>query len=126
MKEKINVNLNEYVEIETKEKIFARMCQILDKNNKKIEIPFDKYDEIEADILLKDKYLDKAPEFFSQDTKQRILIMRIMEVFCEEEETTMEDLLGAIINPSLCKGKTISTKEDTKSCVLIIELTESH
>lgn len=125
MKEKVNVNLNEHVEIETKEKVFARMCQILDKHNRRLEIPFNDYDELEGQILLKDGYFNGMPEFFSEDTKQRILIMRIMEKFCNEEETTMDDLLGAIINPSLCKGKTISTHENTESCILIIELTET-
>lgn len=125
MQDRINANPEEFIEIETKEKIFARMCQILDKNNKKIEIPFLKYDEIEADII-KSGFLNSAPKFFTQDTTQRIVIMRIIEIFCGEEETTMDDLMGAVINPSLCFGKAITTKEDTKSCVLIVELTESH
>ena len=101
------------------------MCQVLEKNERKVSIPFDEYDSIEKSII-ESNFLNEAPEFFSQDTKQRILIMRIMESYCKEEQTTMEDLIGAVINPSLCKGKAISTKEDTNSCVLIIELTESH
>lgn len=125
MQEKIKVNPEEFIEIETKEKVFARMCQVLEKNERKVSIPFDEYDSIEKNII-ESNFLNEAPEFFSQDTKQRILIMRIMESYCKEEQTTMEDLIGAVINPSLCKGKTISTKEDTNSCVLIIELTESH
>lgn len=125
MQEKIKANPEEFIEIETKEKVFARMCQVLEKNERKVSIPFDEYDSIEKNII-ESNFLNEAPEFFSQDTKQRILIMRIMESYCEEEQTTMEDLIGAVINPSLCKGKTISTKEDTNSCVLIIELTESH
>ena len=125
MQEKIKVNPEEFIEIETKEKVFARMCQVLEKNGRKVSIPFDEYDSIEKNII-ESNFLNEAPEFFSQDTKQRILIMRIMESYCKEEQTTMEDLIGAVINPSLCKGKTISTKEDTNSCVLIIELTESH
>ena len=125
MKEKIKVNPEEFIEIETKEKVFARMCQVLEKNERKVSIPFDEYDSIEKSII-ESNFLNEAPEFFSQDTKQRILIMRIMESYCKEEQTTMEDLIGAVINPSLCKGKAISTKEDTNSCVLIIELTESH
>lgn len=125
MQEKIKANPEEFIEIETKEKVFARMCQVLEKNERKVSIPFDEYDSIEKSII-ESNFLNEAPEFFSQDTKQRILIMRIMESYCKEEQTTMEDLIGAVINPSLCKGKTISTKEDTNSCVLIIELTESH
>lgn len=125
MQEKIKVNPEEFIEIETKEKVFARMCQVLEKNERKVSIPFDEYDSIEKNII-ESNFLNEAPEFFSQDTKQRILIMRIMESYCKEEQTTMEDLIGAVINPSLCKGKTINTKEDTDSCVLIIELTESH
>ena len=125
MQEKIKVNPEEFIEIETKEKVFARMCQVLEKNERKVSIPFDEYDSIEKSII-ESNFLNEAPEFFSQDTKQRILIMRIMESYCKEELTTMEDLIGAVINPSLCKGKAISTKEDTNSCVLIIELTESH
>lgn len=125
MQEKIKANPEEFIEIETKEKVFARMCQVLEKNGRKVSIPFDEYDSIEKNIM-ESNFLNEAPEFFSQDTKQRILIMRIMESYCKEEQTTMEDLIGAVINPSLCKGKTISTKEDTNSCVLIIELTESH
>lgn len=125
MQEKIKVNPEEFIEIETKEKVFARMCQVLEKNERKVSIPFDEYDSIEKNII-ESNFLNEAPEFFSQDTKQRILIMRIMESYCKEEQTTMEDLIGAVINPSLCKGKTINTKEDTNSCVLIIELTESH
>ena len=125
MQEKIKVNPEEFIEIETKEKVFARMCQVLEKNERKVSIPFDEYDSIEKSII-ESNFLNEAPEFFSQDTKQRILIMRIMESYCKEEQTTMEDLIGAVINPSLCKGKAISTKEDTNSCVLIIELTESH
>ena len=125
MQEKIKVNPEEFIEIETKEKVFARMCQVLEKNERKVSIPFDEYDSIEKRII-ESNFLNEAPEFFSQDTKQRILIMRIMESYCKEEQTTMEDLIGAVINPSLCKGKAISTKEDTNSCVLIIELTESH
>lgn len=125
MQEKIKVNPEEFIEIETKEKVFARMCQVLEKNGRKVSIPFDEYDSIEKNII-ESNFLNEAPEFFSQDTKQRILIMRIMESYCKEEQTTMEDLIGAVINPSLCKGKTINTKEDTNSCVLIIELTESH
>lgn len=125
MQEKIKANPEEFIEIETKEKVFARMCQVLEKNGRKVSIPFDEYDSIEKNII-ESNFLNEAPEFFSQDTKQRILIMRIMESYCKEEQTTMEDLIGAVINPSLCKGKTISTKEDTNSCVLIIELTESH
>lgn len=125
MQEKIKANPEEFIEIETKEKVFARMCQVLEKNERKVSIPFDEYDSIEKNII-ESNFLNEAPEFFSQDTKQRILIMRIMESYCKEEQTTMEDLIGAVINPSLCKGKTISTKEDTNSCVLIIELTESH
>lgn len=125
MQEKIKVNPEEFIEIETKEKVFARMCQVLEKNERKVSIPFDEYDSIEKNII-ESNFLNEAPEFFSQDTKQRILIMRIMESYCKEEQTTMEDLIGAVINPSLCKGKTINTREDTNSCVLIIELTESH
>lgn len=125
MQEKIKANPEEFIEIETKEKVFARMCQVLEKNGRKVSIPFDEYDSIEKNII-ESNFLNEAPEFFSQDTKQRILIMRIIESYCKEEQTTMEDLIGAVINPSLCKGKTISTKEDTNSCVLIIELTESH
>ena len=125
MQEKIKVNPEEFIEIETKEKVFARMCQVLEKNERKVSIPFDEYDSLEKSII-ESNFLNEAPEFFSQDTKQRILIMRIMESYCKEEQTTMEDLIGAVINPSLCKGKAISTKEDTNSCVLIIELTESH
>lgn len=125
MQEKIKVNPEEFIEIETKEKVFARICQVLEKNERKVSIPFDEYDSIEKSII-ENNFLNEAPEFFSQDTKQRILIMRIMESYCKEEQTTMEDLIGAVINPSLCKGKAISTKEDTNSCVLIIELTESH
>ena len=125
MQEKIKANPEEFIEIETKEKVFARMCQVLEKNERKVSIPFDEYDSIEKSII-ESNFLNEAPEFFSQDTKQRILIMRIMESYCKEEQTTMEDLIGAVINPSLCKGKAISTKEDTNSCVLIIELTESH
>ena len=125
MQEKIKVNPEEFIEIETKEKVFARMCQVLEKKERKVSIPFDEYDSIEKRII-ESNFLNEAPEFFSQDTKQRILIMRIMESYCKEEQTTMEDLIGAVINPSLCKGKAISTKEDTNSCVLIIELTESH
>lgn len=125
MQEKIKVNPEEFIEIETKEKVFARMCQVLEKSGRKVSIPFDEYDSIEKNII-ESNFLNEAPEFFSQDTKQRILIMRIMESYCKEEQTTMEDLIGAVINPSLCKGKTINTKEDTNSCVLIIELTESH
>ena len=125
MQEKIKVNPEEFIEIETKEKVFARMCQVLEKNERKVSIPFDEYDSIEKRII-ESNFLNEAPEFFSQDTKQRILIMRIMESYCKEEQTTMEDLIGAVINPSRCKGKAISTKEDTNSCVLIIELTESH
>ena len=125
MQEKIKVNPEEFIEIETKEKVFARMCQVLEKNERKVSIPFDEYDSIEKSII-ESNFLNEAPEFFSQDTKQRILIMRIMESYCKEEQTTMEDLIGAVINPSLCQGKAISTKEDTNSCVLIIELTESH
>lgn len=125
MQEKIKVNPEEFIEIETKEKVFARMCQVLEKNERKVSIPFDEYDSIEKSII-ESNFLNEAPEFFSQDTKQRILIMRIMESYCKEEQTTMEDLIGAVINPSLCKGKAISTKEDTNSCALIIELTESH
>ena len=125
MQEKIKANPEEFIEIETKEKVFARMCQVLEKNERKVSIPFDEYDSIEKSIIERN-FLNEAPELFYQDTKQRILIMRIMESYCKEEQTTMEDLIGAVINPSLCKGKTISTKEDTNSCVLIIELTESH
>ena len=125
MQEKIKANPEEFIEIETKEKVFARMCQVLEKNERKVSIPFDEYDSLEKSII-ESNFLNEAPEFFSQDTKQRILIMRIMESYCKEEQTTMEDLIGAVINPSLCKGKAISTKEDTNSCVLIIELTESH
>lgn len=125
MQEKIKVNPEEFIEIETKEKVFARMCQVLEKSGRKVSIPFDEYDSIEKNII-ESNFLNEAPEFFSQDTKQRILIMRIMESYCKEEQTTMEDLIGAVINPSLCKGKTINTKEDTSSCVLIIELTESR
>ena len=125
MQEKIKVNPEEFIEIESKEKVFARMCQVLEQNGRKVSIPFDEYDSIEKSII-ESNFLNEAPEFFSQDTKQRILIMRIMESYCKEEQTTMEDLIGAVINPSLCRGKTISTKEDTNSCVLIIELTESH
>ena len=125
MQKKRKVNPEEFIEIETKEKVFARMCQVLEKNERKVSIPFDEYDSIEKSII-ESNFLNEAPEFFSQDTKQRILIMRIMESYCKEEQTTMEDLIGAVINPSLCKGKAISTKEDTNSCVLIIELTESH
>lgn len=121
MKDKVNANPDEFIEIETKERIFARMCQILDKHNDKLEIPFLEYDATEAHIL-KSNFLDTAPEFFTDDIKQRILLMRIMEIFSKEEETTMEDLIGAVINPSLCKGKSITTKEDVASSTLIIEL----
>lgn len=125
MNDKVNVNPDEFIEIETKERIFARMCQILDKSNGKVEIPFLEYDSIEADIL-RTKFLDEAPDFFTEDTKQRIILMRIMEAFTKEEETSMEDLIGAVINPALCKGKTITTKEDVDSSLLTIELTGSH
>lgn len=124
MEQKVNVNANEFIETENKERIFARICQILDKNNRIIKIPFDRYDELEYEILSKDNYFDNMPEFFSEDTKQRILLMRIIEKFCNEEETTMEDLLGAIINPALCVGKSISTHEDVQSLELIVELSE--
>lgn len=124
MEQKMNVNANEFIETENKERVFARICQILDKNNRVIKIPFDKYDELEFKILIEDNYFENMPEFFSEDTKQKILIMRIIEKFCQEEETTMEDLLGAIINPALCIGKTISTREDMQSLELIVELSE--
>lgn len=122
MEEKINVNANEFIETENLERVFARMCQVLDKHNKIVRIPFEQYDNFEKQILLEEKYLDKLPEFFSDDTKKRILLMRIIEKFCGEEETTVEDLLGAIINPSLCVGKSISAMEDAKASELVIEL----
>ena len=125
MESVIKANPNEFVEAETKERIFARICQILDKNNRKIEIPFLKYDEAEHDII-KSGFLEEAPNFFSDDTKQRILMMRIIEIFCNEEQTTMDDLLGAVINPSLCRGKVIVTTEDTDKCVLEVKLSESN
>ena len=46
MQEKIKVNPEEFIEIETKEKVFARMCQVLEKNERKVSIPFDEYDSI--------------------------------------------------------------------------------
>ena len=95
------------------------------QDNKTFIRIFLKYDEAEHDII-KSGFLEEAPNFFSDDTKQRILMMRIIEIFCNEEQTTMDDLLGAVINPSLCRGKVIVTTEDTDKCVLEVKLSESN
>lgn len=127
------------VENETLERIFARMCQLIDSKGeilveegkhvdptkkdvvKSLRIPFTFYDETEREII-NSGFLDESPDFFTQDIKQRIILMRIIESFTKEERTTMKDLIGAVINPYLCMGKTIATTEYPLTSELIVNL----
>lgn len=117
---------------EFEEKVFARCIQILDEkgedenykssDSKIIKIPFTAYDAIE-DRILNGDYFEECPFFVDDELKNKVVLMRILEEITSSELTELTDINGAIINPMLCKGKSISTEEDHSNEVVNVVLT---
>ena len=139
IKDQVSVDTESNIEIEIKEKIFARMCQIIDekgiitsqlnigiasKEVKAITVPAEKYDELEKYILNGDFFnkTDKEINFFSEDLKQRLVVLMILEHHTKVELDSLDDIIDAVINPARLKGKVISAKEDDSGKFVIFEL----
>lgn len=124
---------------ETNERAFARICQIMTSKGtlvggaptsesltKKydLRIPFKAYDEI-VNVHMKNAVEKQFPDFFDEALLNKITLMRLLEIFTEDEITSADDLLGAVINPMMCMGNALMTSEDDVSNEVIISLTEA-
>lgn len=123
---KIDVNAN--IEINITKNVFARICQILDENGtlidsnqKNISVPYadyDNYDEIIRNTFFDE---DKDMDFLSEDVKNKIVVLMILEYHSKAkinekiELDNFDDIINAIINPALCKDKKLSILENDAS-----------
>jgi len=139
IQDEVKVDTESNIEIEIKEKVFARMCQILDekgilipgiivenkkKEKKSITVPFNEYDKIER--YIKESFFEETKKdisFFSKDLIDRITVLMILEhhTKCEAIDT-LDDIIDAIINPMILKGKTIEAREDEKGMFVMYTL----
>lgn len=126
--EKVNVNIESNIEIELKEKVFARICQILDENGKEnllinkkfkdksINIPFEFYDKNFMDLERNFFNTKLNIDFFSDDIKEKIINLMILEYYVKQSNLGLqvdkiEDIINAVINPQKCKGKILTITE---------------
>lgn len=129
--EKPMVDMNQQLRGEFEERLFARMCQLLEKNEYCITIPGSKFDllfmDIEKELLNlpseeNKKEGDYMPFFITPELLQRMKLLRVVERYLKEEETIVSDIVGAVINPVLCRGKSIDIKEIAEEDSIYIAL----
>lgn len=120
--EKKNVDINKVLDDEINSKAFARMCQLFsNRKTQEIRIPFNVYDSIENKFN-RLKETNEQAKFLSMETINVINLVRIIEFFLKEDITSLQEIAGAQINPSLCKGKSFVSYEDHASLELVIKL----
>lgn len=125
MDKNINVDIESAIERETLSKVFARMCQLLESKGGVVKIPFADYDHIEEGLGEQ----DKIPAFFSSESRGNIMVMNILEKYLSEqygdtEVTNIDDLMGAVINYSLCEGKQLQSYEDKEEGYVVIKIAQ--
>ena len=117
-KEVEGIRIEDEVVSETKERVFARLCQLISENGNKVSVPFKDYDEIdESEEVI--SFVSSMPDFFDKELKYNMRAASVLERFLKQEPGDVNDYIGAIVNPELLNGKTLKcTEDDLKECVV--------
>lgn len=112
MEKNVHVSIEQVIEEETSAKVFARICQLLESKGGSVAISFGDYDYINDNLDME----AGMPDFFSDEIKGNIRAMKVLETYLKEQDgetevTSMEDLMGAVINPNLCRDKQLKSYE---------------
>lgn len=120
-----NVSVEGQVNAETKERVFARLCQLLTKNDNEIIIPYEKYDEIDGSEDVK-KFVESMPDFFDLELRSNLRACSVVERFLGEDVNNVDDFVGGVVNPALLVGKGLRCTEDDKREAVVFRLVSRH
>lgn len=120
-----NVKVEDQVNAETKERVFARLCQLLAKNDSEIVIPYEKYDEIDGSEDVR-KFVESMPDFFDLELRSNLRACSVVERFLGEDVNNVDDFVGGIVNPALLVGKGLRCMEDDQQEAVIFRLISKH
>lgn len=127
------INMEKQFQDEFNERIFARVCQLIDSRKGELKIEeeiFDTfYDEVEEELnslevvpVSNKREGDYIPNFLDDEGFSKLKILRVIERALGEETTVMSDIVGAVINPTLCFNKSISIIEDEHKKLVIFKI----
>lgn len=106
LKKEVEVNTQELLIEDISNRIFARMCQVIDSNGGEFGIRYATYESARKKHE-KNKY-DDIPETLHG----RLNKLNIIEDITGQKVTTVPELLKGRINPAKCKGIEILFEDD--------------
>lgn len=116
-----NVRVEDQVVAETKERVFARLCQLLAKNDSEIVIPYTEYDAIDGSEEVR-KFMESMPDFFDTELVSNLRACSVVERFLGEDINDVDDFIGGVVNPALLIGKSLRCIEDDNIEAVIFRL----